>query len=418
VAIRLLMLMMLVITAGAAQAAPIGIVAVVNDDVITTLDVEERRSLVIVSSGIKDSPQVQRRLTPQIVQNLISERLQMQEAKRLSIAITKKEIDETIRNIEEQRGRPKGSLEKFLKKNNVPVRQLRQQLEAQLSWNKVVTRKLRRNVTVTDEEIARAQQAQATLGEEQVRIAAISLPITKPEDEPQVSALAKELQEQLDGGADFNTLAAQLSNNPNVQLNPSVWVPERALEPSLVQALRTLKIGEKTPPLRSLNSYQIIQLLDRQTVKPVAGETEIALKEIMLPIERDKIDVREVDAMMEIAQEVRKNPGTCTEQVVAGIQGLDPANIKVTYVRTRLGAMSPEIRILVERLGVTEVSEAFATKEGVRMLMLCEKIELPNKLPDREKIEKQLFDQKLELEAEKHLRNLRRDAFVDVKDAE
>lgn len=417
-AIRLLMLMMLVITAGAAQAAPIGIVAVVNDDVITTLDVEERRSLVIVSSGIKDSPQVQRRLTPQIVQNLISERLQMQEAKRLSIAITKKEIDETIRNIEEQRGRPKGSLEKFLKKNNVPVRQLRQQLEAQLSWNKVVTRKLRRNVTVTDEEIARAQQAQATLGEEQVRIAAISLPITKPEDEPQVSALAKELQEQLDGGADFNTLAAQLSNNPNVQLNPSVWVPERALEPSLVQALRTLKIGEKTPPLRSLNSYQIIQLLDRQTVKPVAGETEIALKEIMLPIERDKIDVREVDAMMEIAQEVRKNPGTCTEQVVAGIQGLDPANIKVTYVRTRLGAMSPEIRILVERLGVTEVSEAFATKEGVRMLMLCEKIELPNKLPDREKIEKQLFDQKLELEAEKHLRNLRRDAFVDVKDAE
>jgi peptidyl-prolyl cis-trans isomerase SurA len=403
--------------AGAAHAEPIGIAAVVNDDVITTLDVQERRALVIASSGIKASPQVIKRLTPQIVQNLISERLQMQEAKRLSLAVTKKEIDETIRSIEKQRGKAPGSLEKFLKNNHVPSRQLRQQLEAQLAWNKVVTRKLRRNVNVTEDEIARTQQAEATLGEEQLRIAAISLPITKPQDEPQVSALAKELQKQLEAGADFNAIASQLSNNPNVQLNPSVWVPERALEPSLVQALRTLKPGEKTPPLRSLNSYQIIQLLDRQTVKPVAGKTEVALKEIMLPVKQEKIDVREIDAMMEIAREVRKNPGTCTESVVAGIQGVDPETIKVNYVRTTLGAMAPEVRILVERLGVTEVSEPFATKEGVRLLMLCEKIELPTDLPDREKVKQQLFSQKLELEAEKHLRNLRRDAFIDIKDS-
>ncbi len=401
--------------AGVAYAAPIGIAAIVNDDVITTLDVHERRSLVIASAGIKESPQVLKKLTPQIIQTLVSERLQMQEAKRLSIAITKKEIDGAIRAIEKQRGKPAGSLEKFLKSKNVPMRQMRQQLEAQLAWNKVVTRKLRRDVNVTEDEINRAQQAQATLGEEQLRIAAISLPITKPQDEPQVSALAKELQKQLEAGADFNAIAAQLSGNPNVQLNPSVWVPERALEPSLVQALRTLKPGEKTPPLRSLNSYQIIQLLDRQTVKPTAGKTEIALKEIMLPVEQEKIDVREIDAMMEIAREVRKNPGTCTESVVAGIEGVDPKTIKVNYVRTTLGAMAPEVRILVERLGVTEVSEPFATKEGVRMLMLCEKIELPSDLPNRDKVKQELFRQKLELEAEKHLRNLRRDAFIDIK---
>lgn len=414
--IRFLVLM--VMMAGVAHAAPIGIVAVVNDDVITTLDLEERRQLVIASAGIKDSAQVRKRLKPQIIQNLIAERLQMQEAKRLSVAITKQEIDKTIRTIEKQRGKPAGSLESFLKDKGVAIRQLRQQLEAQLAWGKVVGRKLRREVTVTEDEIARAQQAQATLGEEQVRIAAISLPINKPEDEPQVSALATELQKQLESGADFNALAGQLSNNPNVQLNPSVWVPERALEPSLVQALRSLKPGDKTPPLRSLNSYQIIQLLDRQTVKPTAGNTEVALKEILLSVEQENIDVREVDAMMAIAREVRSNPGTCNESVVAGIEGIDPKTIAVNYVRTTLAAMAPEVRILVERLGVTEVSEPFATKEGVRLLMLCEKIELPSELPDREKVRKQLFDQKLELEAEKHLRNLRRDAFIDIKDEE
>ncbi|MFZ4124882.1 MAG: peptidylprolyl isomerase [Rickettsiales bacterium] len=411
--IRLLIAMLLV--SGVAYAAPIGIAAIVNDDVITTLDVKERRDLVIASAGIKESPQVLKRLTPQIVQTLISERLQMQEAKRLSIVVPKKEIDAAIHAIEAQRGKPKGSLEKFLKEKGVALRQLRQQLEAQLAWGKVVTRKLRRNVAVTEEEIVRTQQAQATMGEEQLRIAAISLPINKPQDEPQVSALAKELQKQLDAGADFNAIASQLSGNPNVELNPSVWVPERALEPSLVQALRSLKPGEKTPPLRSLNSYQIIQLLDRQTVKPVAAETEVALKEILLPVAQEKVDVREIDAMMEIAREVRKNPGTCNESVVAGIEGVDPSTIKVNYVRTRLGDMAPALRIMVERLGVTEVSEPFATKEAVRMLMLCEKIELPTQLPEREKVQQMLFGQKLELEAEKHLRNLRRDAFIDIK---
>lgn len=411
--IRLCIIML--IASSVAYAEPIGIAAIVNDDVVTTLDVKERRALVIVSSGIQESPQVLKRLTPQIVQNLVSERLQMQEAKRLSIVVVKKEIDTAISAIEEQRDRPKGSLAKFLKEKGVAQRQLRQQIEAQLAWGKVVTRKLRRNVTVTEEEVLRAQQAQATLGEEQLRIAAISLPITKPKDEPQVSALAKELQKQLDAGADFNAIASQISSNPNVQLNPSVWVPERALEPSIVQALRSLKPGEKTPPLRSLNSYQIIQLLDRQTVKPVAAGTEVALKEILLPVAKEKVDVREIDAMLEIAREVRKNPGTCNESVVAGIQGVDPGTIKVNYVRTRLGDMAPALRIIVERLGVTEVSEPFATKEAVRMLMLCEKIELPTELPDRDKIRQQLFGQKLELEAEKHLRNLRRDAFVDIK---
>lgn len=410
------LLIALFLLTSVAHAAPIKIAAVVNDDVITSLDLEERRALVIASAGLEDTPQVRKRLTPQIVQNLIAERLQMQEAKRLSISITKQEVDAVIGNIEKQRGKPAGSLEKFLIDKGVEVREMREQMEAQLAWSKVVGRKLRRNVTVSEDEIARAQQAQATLGEEQVRIAAISLPIVKPEDEAQVAALAKELQRQLDAGADFNALAGQLSNNPNVQLNPSVWVPERALEPSLVTALRGLKPGDKTPPLRSLNSYQIIQLLDRQTVKPTAGNTEVALKEILLAVEQDKVDVRELDAMMEIAREVRKNPGTCNESVVAGIEGVDPKTIGVKYVRTTLAAMAPEIRILVERLGVTEVSEPFATRDGVRLLMLCEKIELPSDLPDREKVRKQLFSQKLELEAEKHLRNLRRDAFIDIKD--
>ncbi len=399
-----------------AMAETISIAAVVNDEVITSLGVNERMALVMATTGLSNSEEVRARLAPQITETLISETLQLQEAKRLSIRISDKEIEAAIARIEQERKRPPGSLEAFLKERGVPLRALNHQLRAQLAWNKVVLRKLRRSVVISEEEILRAQQAEATVGEEQVRIAAISLAIPSPQQEPRVSALAKELQQQLAEGADFNALAAQLSGQAGVKLNPSVWVPERALEPSLAQALRGLKPGEITTPLRSLNSYQIIQLLDRETVKPTSGDTEVAIKEILLPLAGKKIAAREVDALIEIAGEIRKNPGSCEEASVAGIEGVDPASLKIQMVRTRLNRMSPELRIIVERLGVGEVSEPLASQDGVRLLMICEKITLPLGLPEREKIREQLYSEKLELEANKLLRNLRRDAFIDIRE--
>lgn len=398
------------------SAETIAIAAVVNDEVITSLDVNERLALVMATSSLSNTPEVITRLMPQIVETLISETLQLQEAKRLSITVAQKEIEAAIANIEKERNRPPGSLEAFLKERGVPIRALTYQVRAQLAWNKVVSRKVRRSVVISEEEILRAQKAEASAGEEQVRIAAISLAIASPQQEPEVSALAKELQQQLAKGADFNALAAQLSGRSGVKLNPSVWIPERALEPSLAQALRGLKPGEITTPLRSLSSYQIIQLLDRETVKPTSDETEVAIKEILLPLTGKNIAAKEVDALIEIAREIAKNPGSCDEASVAGIEGVDTASLRVQLVRTQLKRLSRELRIIVERLSVGEVSEPLAARDGVRLLMICEKVTLPMTLPEREKIRAQLYNEKLELEANKLLRNLRREAFIEIKE--
>jgi peptidyl-prolyl cis-trans isomerase SurA len=78
--------------------------------------------------------------------------------------------------------------------------------------------------------------------------------------------------------------------------------------------------------------------------------------------------------------------------------------------------LSRELRIIVERLSVGEVSEPLAARDGVRLLMICEKVTLPMTLPEREKIRAQLYNDKLELEANKLLRNLRREAFIEIKE--
>ena len=69
------------------------IAAVVNDNVITTLDIRQRMTLALLSSGLPESPEIEQRLLPQVLRGLIDEQLQLQEAKRLDITVTQEDID-------------------------------------------------------------------------------------------------------------------------------------------------------------------------------------------------------------------------------------------------------------------------------------------------------------------------------------
>jgi len=412
---RTLVCLSLIMLSVPANAERLEIAAIVNDTIITTLDVVDRRDLLLALSGQEPSPQLARRITAQSLQNLIDESLQTEEAKRLSIKVDKKEIEEAVQNIEQMRGRPPGSLKKFIAENHLSYNSMTNQLRAQIAWNKVVSKRLRRNVNVAEEEILRAQQALANSpGDPQVQIAAISLPIPDEKSESNVATLAKELRERLAGGEPFEQVAQGLVGRKDVRLSPSIWVPEEKLEPALLAVINTMQPGQVTQPLRSQNTYQIVYLGDRRVVKPAPPSTEMALKQITLSLDQTA-PVQEVDTLMNIAKEVRQNPGDCVHKGIAGIQDFEGLKIDVTYLRTRLGDVSDELLPIVSTLGVTEVSEPFATKEGIQMLMLCEKIEPANALPDRNQVQQKLFAEKMELEAEKHLRNLKRDAFIEIK---
>src|SRR3546814_6950901 len=69
-----------------------------------------RVRLVILSTGLENSAEMQRRLAPQVLRSLIDERLQLQEAKRLNITATEEELANTIQNIEKDNNMPPGGL--------------------------------------------------------------------------------------------------------------------------------------------------------------------------------------------------------------------------------------------------------------------------------------------------------------------
>ncbi len=76
------------------------IVAVVNGDVISNADVDNRARLFAMSTGLPLTQDVLDRLKPQITRQLIDERLRMQEAQRRKIVIPDKAIADAIHDIE------------------------------------------------------------------------------------------------------------------------------------------------------------------------------------------------------------------------------------------------------------------------------------------------------------------------------
>ena len=385
-------------------AAPVSIAAVVGDEVISSQDVEDRRELVMATAGIPNTVENQQKITPRIVQSLVDETLELQEAKRLSIEVTSEEIAKAMNDMG-GRGDTNRSVRELIKSRGLSEASLERQLKAQLAWAKVVQRKLRKNVSISQDEIARAKAAEAANpGLMELKLAAFEL---NAKDEG-ADALAKELHDKLAAGTDSATLAVQYVKEAH--FNPPQWVGESRLPAPLQQQLGKLKPGEVSEPLRGASTIHVIQVLDGRTVQKSSGATEYAIKQwaVTLPKDRTKAGLTKLRA---VASAIRANPGACDSSVAPKAA----LPVEVNQVRMKLAAMSPQQRSIISQLEVGQVSEPLIAPDKLRLVMLCEKIEPPQNAVDGDAVRQQLYAEKLELAAQKHLRNLRRDTFVDIK---
>src|SRR5579862_5794784 len=139
---------------GAAQAQETRIVAVVNNDIITAGDVDGRMNLIMRSSGIPDTPENRQQLGPRVIRTLIDERLEVQEATKYKVTVSKDEVDRALANIESRNNMQKGGLDEYLKNAGIPRQSLVDQLTASLLWTKVVQGRYASDVSVSDAEVS------------------------------------------------------------------------------------------------------------------------------------------------------------------------------------------------------------------------------------------------------------------------
>jgi len=265
--IALVLLAMLV---GAPHAAPaqdsIRIAAVVNDDVISERDLNVRVRMVISSSRLQDSPETRARLGPQVLRGLIDERLKLQEAGRLGIKVPANDVTQQIKTIADENKMSLENFEAALAQSGITIDSLRTQITAELSWLRVIQRRLRPQVTISDDQIDEAMaEIKANANQPEYLLAEIFLAVDSPTQEAEVKQNADRLIDQIHQGAGFSAVARQFSQSSTAAGGGDLgWVHQGQLDRALDAVLPTLKKGDVSAPIRSLGGFHILYLRDQR----------------------------------------------------------------------------------------------------------------------------------------------------------
>ena len=238
--------------------------AVVNDEVISVLDLAMRVRLAIVGAGVRDSQDVRRRLTPQVLRGLIDERLQLQEAERLDISVSDDQVAQALQQIAEQNKMTEGQFLSMLRNRGIIPTTLIDQIRAQIAWQTVIRRRLRPTISISNEEVQEVADRMAVRqGSIERRVAEIFVAVESAAQEEEALANANRLIEQLRAGANFSGLARQFSQSGTANLGGDRgWVQDGGLPEELNKALAQMGPGDISPPIRTVSGYYILLLRD------------------------------------------------------------------------------------------------------------------------------------------------------------
>lgn len=292
-----------VLPAPAQAARSEGIVAVVNDAPISASDLGDRLKLMIISSGMPNTPEIQDKLRNQVLNMLIEENLQMQEAQQLNIVVEPAEVETGFASIAQQNQISVEQFKGMIQRSGIPLRTLEQQIRSQIAWGKVIQRKLRPQIEISESDIDERQRfLESSIGKAQYQVAEIFLPVDSTTQEAEVLALAQRLsREMTEKRAPFPQVANQFSQGAAAARGGDLgWVQDGQLPDPLNALLGTMKEGDLSAPTRSLTGYHILLLRGKRSV---AAENIPPRDQIMQQIGTERLDRAQRRYLMDLKAE-------------------------------------------------------------------------------------------------------------------
>lgn len=289
---RILLLCLCVLCVFSAQAAiPIDAVrVVVNDDVITRLELAQRLHAVEQQLRRQGTPLPQRDiLESQVLERMIIEKLQQQFAKEHGVRVDDAQLESALVRIAQQNHF--ASLAEFrakLEQEGVDFARFREEIRNEILMVRLREREVDSKLFISDSEIEAYLDTQAKQGfrGEQLRLAHILIAVPEQATADNLDALrrkAEEVLQKLQNGAPFAQIAAGYSDARDALQGGEIgWRPLNQLPPLFADALAPLKPGQVTGILRSPSGFHILKLLDRRDVDAPVIITQTHVRHILI----------------------------------------------------------------------------------------------------------------------------------------
>ena len=391
-----------------------GIVAVVNNSVISDYDLQQRVGLALVTSGLSRTPEIEAALRSQALNRLIDERLKLQEAGRYNVSIGEQELQGALRQLAQDNNLTFTDIQQLLESNGVTVDSLRTQIIADIAWNRVLQGLFVPQIALSQGEIEQAYtRARDELSQPQYLVAEIVLQFDDPAQEASVRQNAYRLLEPLRSDTPFDPVARQFSQSPTAANGGRIgWVVAGQLPPEIDRLLPLMQRGEISDPVRGDGVYYIIQLIDKNDGGAANPRLDrVSLARAFLPLAADA-DANAVGLANQQVQQFLSGFTDCVEGLLlansigADFQVLDAVTIS---------QLPPELQDEIGPRGSNELLSPRRTGDGVELIAICGREQHRGASITRADVERGLMEREVELMGRRHLRALRRQALIELR---
>jgi len=399
---------------GSTMPSVIKATAIVNGEVITQTDIDQRVALLAIANGGNIPAEELDRLRQQVLTNLIDETLQIQAAKAEEIEIAESDIDRTVARVAGNVKQTPEQMAAYLKSRGSSIRSIRRQILGELAWRRLQSKKIESGISVGDEEVqAVIDKLNASKGTEEFRVGEIFISANSA-NEQQAAANAQKVFAALQQGGSFVGYARQFSEASTAAVGGDLgWVRPEQLPDQLATAVRQMRPGQISAPIKLPGGYSIIAVQDvRKILTADPRSALLTLKQVSVTFPQGTTREQAEPIVGKFA-EATQNIGGCggADKLAADFHGevVESDQVKMRDLPTALQDMMLQMQ-------VGQATRPFGSiDEGVRVLVLCGRDEVDPTAPTFDQVYAQLNEERVNLRSRRYLRDLRRDAVIDFR---
>ena len=288
------------------------VVAVVNDDVITRQELNERLRVVIGQLQKQGTPlPAPEVLERQILERIITDMLQAQFAKETGIRVDDTQLDLAITRIAQQNGF--SSLTEFrtrLETDGVDFKKFREEIRSEIISTRLREREVESKLIISDSEVDSYLANKAKMGgaKEEFHLAHILVVVPERASAADIQAAydrAEQALNQLKSGADFAQVAAGYSDARDALKGGDLgWRPGDRIPPGFMNELQNLQPGQVTAVLRSTSGFHILKLLGKRSGSAPAVITQTHARHILIKTSEIFSENEAKNRLMEIKRRI------------------------------------------------------------------------------------------------------------------
>ena len=397
------------------------IVAVVDSGVVLASDVETRlNDLKTQAESRGNAVEINDELREQVLERLILEQAQVEVAKRRGLQIDDARVNETLLQIAKNRETDLLGLKNAIESEGKSFAVFREQIRRELLINAIRDREVKTRIRISDTELERFMETTggqvSTAPELLLSQIVVGLPNRpSPEVIQQAEQKAVQIRDALLKGAPFGQMAVRYSDAPEASQGGDLgWRNILELNPSFADALTEAKKNTLVGPIRSPGGFHLIAVRDRRGDQSVVV-TEYKARHLLIKPDA----VRSLEKAEQLAQNVRRElEGGAEFADLARRFSEDPLSAAkggdLGWVRA--DQLVPGFANVMTQLPLNTLSGVTKSRFGFHLIEVLDTRESDiSEEQMKDRALRILTERKFSQELDSWLRQVRADAFVELK---